>query len=86
MVAAARIGVHMGVTPAKGVVEFLTRLCEAFGLPTTIDCAMADYAAAIGRDKKGSGEDISFILLDTLGAAHAHKMSREALLKEIEAL
>ena len=86
MVAAARIGVHMGVTPAKGVVEFLTRLCEAFGLPTAIDCTMADYAAAIGRDKKGSGEDISFILLDTLGAAHAHKMSREALLKEIEAL
>ena len=86
MVAAARIGVNMGVTPAKGVVEFLTRLCEAFGLPTTIDCTMADYAAAIGRDKKGSGEDISFILLDTLGAAHAHKMSREALLKEIEAL
>jgi 3-dehydroquinate synthase len=86
MVAAARIGVNMGVTPAKGVVEFLTRLCEAFGLPTAIDCTMADYAAAIGRDKKGSGEDISFILLDTLGAAHAHKMSREALLKEIEAL
>lgn len=86
MVAAARMGVHMGVTPAKGVVEFLSGLCEAFGLPTRIDCSMADYVAAIGRDKKGSGEDISLILLDTLGAAHAHKMSKAELLKEIEAL
>ena len=86
MVAAVRLGIRMGATPARGVEEFLTGLCEAFGLPTAIDCTMEDYAAAIGLDKKGSGGEISLILLDTLGAAHAHKMGKDELLREIAAL
>ena len=86
MVAAARLGVRMGLTPQRGVVEFLTQLCEAFGLPTALHCSPEDYAAAIGLDKKGSGGDISLIVLDTLGAAHAHKMGKDELLKEIAAL
>lgn len=86
MVAAARLGVGMGLTPQRGVVEFLTQLLEAFGLPTAIGCSPEDYAAAVGLDKKGSGGDISLIVLDTLGAAHAHKMGKDELLREIAAL
>ena len=86
MVAAAKLGIRMGLTPQRGVVEFLTQLLEAFDLPTAIGCSPEDYAAAIGLDKKGSGGDISLIVLDTLGAAHAHKMGKDELLREIAAL
>ena len=86
MVAAVRMGIDLGHTPKAGVLEPLKALLESFGLPTAIDCTMDDYAAAIGRDKKGSGESISLILLDTLGAAHAHKMPKADLLAEIEKL
>jgi len=86
MVAAVRLGMEMGHTPKAGVLEPLVALLESFGLPIRIHCTMDDYAAAIGRDKKGAGEDISLILLDTLGAAHPHKLPKAELLAQIQAL
>ncbi|WP_295627948.1 3-dehydroquinate synthase [uncultured Intestinimonas sp.] len=80
MVLAARLGVALGVTPAEvpGQVEAAV---AALGLPTRIDCTHADYAAAIGLDKKGAGEDITLILLEALGRAIPHKMPKAELLK-----
>lgn len=80
MAAACRLGVTLGITPEEvpGQVE---EVLAALGLPTVIPCTREDYAAAIGRDKKGTGEDISLILLTELGRAVPHKMSKAALLE-----
>lgn len=82
MVAAAKIGVHLGITP-KNLPGRIAALCAAFGLPTAIDCSSADYAAAIGLDKKSSGSDISLILLSEMGQAAAYKMSHAAVMEEV---
>lgn len=95
MCAAAQIGVALGVTPQKGVVGFLTQLCQAFGLPTHISLGESEdeldrnweiVAQTIGLDKKSAGGDIGLILLDTLGAAHVEKMSRDKALDALAAL
>lgn len=82
MCAAAKLGVSLGVTPAD-LPARLEGLLETLGLPTHIDCAAETYAAAIGRDKKGAGEDISVILLEELGRAVAKKMPKAQLLEEL---
>ena len=80
MAAACRVGVTLGITPPEvpGQVE---EALAALGLPTAIPCARDNYAAAVGRDKKGEGEDISLILLAELGRAIPHKMPKAALLE-----
>lgn len=80
MCLAARLGVELGVTPAL-VPAQVEKLVSAFGLPTAIDCSKEDYAAAIGLDKKGAGEDITLILLEGLGRGILHKMHRSRLLE-----
>lgn len=82
---AAQIGVGLGVTPS-GVPERIQNACAALGLPTRICCSMDDYAAAIGLDKKGTGSDITLILLDRLGHAVPRKMPRDQLLDRLETL
>ena len=80
MCAAAKLGVALGVTPA----ELPGRLEDALaslGLPTSICCTAEEYAAAIGLDKKGAGADITLILLDKMGHAVPHKISKTDLLK-----
>ena len=54
---------------------------EAFGLPTAIPCSQADYAAAIGLDKKGAGSSLSLILLDRPGHALAYPILKQQLLE-----
>ena len=80
MVLAARLGTELGITPAEvpGQVEAAV---AALGLPTQIDCTRETYAAAVGLDKKGAGEDITLILLEALGRAIPHKMPKSELLK-----
>ena len=85
MCAAARLGVRLGVTPAE-VPERLERVLSPLGLPTHIDCTAGDYAAAIGLDKKGTGADLSVILLEALGRAVPHKMPKAELLALLEEL
>lgn len=82
MVAAAKIGVHLGITP-KDLPRRISELCAAFSLPTAIDCSLADYTAAIGLDKKSSGADISLILLSEMGHAAAYKMPLSAVMQEV---
>ena len=79
MCLAARLGAALGVTPA-GVPERVEALVSAFGLPTRIPCTQADYAAAVGLDKKGTGEQITLVLLEDLGRAVLHRMSKRELL------
>lgn len=80
MVAAARLGVTLGVTPADVPAE-LEAVLAALNLPTAIPCGRENYAAAIGRDKKGAGEDISLILLECLGRAVIRKLPKAELLE-----
>lgn len=82
MCAAARLGVRLGVTPAE-LPERLEEALSALGLPTAIPCTAADYAAAVGLDKKGAGEDISVILLERMGRAVPHRMPKAQLLEEL---
>ena len=85
MCAAARLGVELGVTPSD-VPGRVMDAVASLGLPTSISCTMDEYAAAVGLDKKGSGTDISLILLDKMGHAVPHKMPKTALLERLEAL
>ncbi len=81
----ARLGAALGDTPAD-VPGRVAALCAALGLPTAIPCAPEDYAAAVGRDKKGAGADISVILLEALGHAVARRMPKAELLEHISKL
>lgn len=83
MVRAAELGVAMGITPA-GLPERIGVLLGCFGLPVSIPCTHADYAAAIGLDKKGAGDSISVILLEEAGRAVAHPMPKDQLLEELK--
>lgn len=83
MCAAAKLGVRLEVTPAE-TPERIETACAALGLPTRIFCSGPEYAAAIGLDKKGTGEDITLILLDRIGHAVPHKMPRRDLLALLE--
>lgn len=79
MVKAARLGHSLGITP-EGTAERISALLERFGLPCAIHCTHAQYAAAVGLDKKGAGENISLILLESTGKAVARKMPKAEVL------
>ena len=61
----------------------LFSLLSALGLPTASPCTAEDFAAAVGLDKKGAGEDISVILLERMGRAVPHRMPKAKLLEEL---
>lgn len=83
MVKAAGLGETLGITPA-GTADRIAALLAPLGLPVDIPCTHEEYAAAIGLDKKGAGADISVILLEEMGHAIPHKMSKAALLEELK--
>ncbi len=85
MCAATRIGVALGLTPPEAV-EPVAKAVAALGLPTAIPCSREEYAAAIGLDKKGAGAEISFIVLKDIGHAQVHRMPKDKLLAQVEAL
>ena len=79
MVREAELGVGLGLTPPSLAVR-IGELVQAFGLPRAISCSPEEYAAAIGLDKKGSGDRITLILLDRLGHAMLYPMKKDKLL------
>ena len=83
MVLAARLGAALGVTPAE-VSGQIAGAVGALGLPARIACSQAGYAAAVGLDKKGAGEDITLILLSALGRAVPHKLPKAELLRLLQ--
>lgn len=80
MVAALKLGVALKVTPA-GSSERVEALLKALDLPTFIPCDIQTYTAAIGHDKKGTGEDITLVLLGEMGRAVLHKLPKAELLE-----
>lgn len=78
MCTAAKLGVSLGVTPPE-LPDRLEDALASLGLPTLLYCTAQEYAAAIGLDKKGVGEDITLILLDRIGHAVPYKMPKAQL-------
>lgn len=83
MVAALKLGTALGVTPV-GLAEQVEPLLKALGLPVSIPCSGEIYATAIGHDKKGTGDDITLILLDDLGHAVGHKIPKARLMEVLK--
>ena len=80
MCAAAKLGVALQITPAELPAKIEDALAS-LGLPVAIPCDAATYAAAVGRDKKGTGADVTVILLDKIGHAVPHKMPKARLVR-----
>ena len=80
MVAAARWGEALGVTPA-GTAERIRRLLLAYDLPTDMPQGLSPAALAetMALDKKAEGASVRTILLDTIGACRAVPMAAAQL-------
>lgn len=83
MVAAARIGAHLGITPTSAEKE-IAKVLTKFGLPTAIPAREADYRETLTKDKKSQGKHIHLILLEEIGKARGEKMTQSRLLELVE--
>lgn len=66
MVMAARLSFNLGLLPASDV-DIIQNLVKSVGLPYEMDLDPNIIYQNIRKDKKKSGEDIHFVLLDGLG-------------------
>ncbi len=82
MVAAARLGIRLGLTP-PGTEETIAAVLRQFGLPTAISATTRDYADTLTKDKKSEGSQISLIVLTELGKARPVKLEKQRLLSLI---
>ncbi len=84
MVAAARIGAHLGVTE-PGTTERLAELLRAFGLAVELpaDMGRAELTAAVGFDKKRVGTAVRWILCPRMGSWRAHELTADAALSAL---
>ena len=80
LVTAAKLGVKLGVSPSDLPAQ-IEAILSPLDLPTSIPCDGDTYAAAVGLDKKGMGDDITLILLEEMGHAVPHKIPKEKLLE-----
>lgn len=85
MVAAARLGIRLGVTPSGTDVE-IAALLEKFSLPTAISATEQDYGDTLVKDKKSQGKDINLVVLPQLGEAGVLKMPQTRVLTLIKEL
>ena len=83
MCRAAELGVKLGIT-APEVPEAIARAVRMYDLPESIPCEPAAYEAAVGLDKKGTGSQITVILLEKLGCTNLTKLDKAELLRLIE--
>ena len=82
MVAAARLGRLLGVTPPETEAR-IAALLRTFGLPVSLPARRKDFEA-LARDKKASGNTITFIALSELGRAEPVRLETARLLELIE--
>jgi 3-dehydroquinate synthase len=68
MRAAARISTRLAGLPADQA-GALVQLLEAFGLPTELSIPKEQVAAALRKDKKKSGDQIHYVLIEAIGKA-----------------
>lgn len=85
MVAAARLGTRLGVTP-PGTDTEIAGVLQKFSLPTSIPASQQDYADTLVKDKKSQGSDIHLVVLPQLGEAGAVKMPQTRVLELIKDL
>lgn len=85
MVAAARLGERMGVTPA-GTDAQIEELLTQYQLPVSIAASREDYRSTLVKDKKSQGSSIHLVVLTQLGEAGTVKLPQERLLTLIEEL
>ncbi len=85
MVAAAKLGARLGVTPGETEGE-IAELLRKFRLPTKISASMGDYESTLVKDKKSQGDQISLVVLPALGEAGALKLPKTRLLSLIKEL
>ncbi len=78
MVMAANISVNLGFLH-KAHASRLTKLIADSGLPVSTDLAPDDLFNTLLKDKKRSGEYLSFILLRKIGEAFIYKMDLDSL-------
>jgi 3-dehydroquinate synthase len=79
MQAALAVGARLGVTSAAAVAR-VSRLCQAFGLPTDFGGVNeAAVEAALGLDKKTVGGEIQFVLIREIGDAVTRSLDRARL-------
>lgn len=83
MCRAAELGVKLGITPPEVPGQIL-KAVKMYDLPDAISCTRRDYEAAIGLDKKGTGSQITLVLLDKLGSTKLYKLEKAKLLTMIE--
>ena len=86
MCTALQLCFGLGVMENDEGIPALMELLKALGLPTHIDCDWETMVKAIGLDKKGEGKDITMIFLKKMGQAQPTKMSKEAVLQNLEAI
>ena len=78
MVAAAHLGVSLGITPAD-LPERIQKAVSALNLPAHIPCSWEDLTHAIALDKKGAGANMRVVLLTKMGWAEPVSLTREQL-------
>jgi 3-dehydroquinate synthase len=79
MLAAARMGERLGISPA-GLADETAGLLKQYGLPHTLDRALLAKAAdTIARDKKAAGGKVDFVLIDKPGHATTKKLDIETI-------
>ncbi len=79
MVAAARWGERLGVTP-PGTAERIRALLARYGLPTSApQAAAAELARAMALDKKAEGDAVRVVLLEQIGRATVRPVPRQEL-------
>lgn len=71
-------------TLSKTDAQRLEKLIALYGLPTEIPCTLEAYGAAISKDKKARGREITIVLLECLGKGILTPMKTERLLHWIE--
>jgi 3-dehydroquinate synthase len=71
MLYAARLGEKLGLPP---VYDRIKNALEVCGLPTVMDYPSEELVKVAGSDKKRSGNEISFVLLDGIGKAFVKKL------------
>ena len=85
MMAALCVGMDLGVTD-PGAIWALRPVLEGFDLPITIPCSRADAERAVALDKKGSGGEITLVLLREIGRAITRKIEKEEMLRLLDPL
>ncbi len=86
LVAALRIGVQLGITPAE-LSQRTTRLLAALGLPTDLSVhPLAEASVLLGHDKKRGGDSVRFVFCPEPGRTEFKKLGIGELQSIVSAL